>query len=234
MANLFLIPTTLSNNINHNVLPPQQLDRIKHLQYFIVETAKVARMHIKQLNLATPLQELNIQELNKHKQDLDNLIKPLLLGFDVGLISDCGLPAIADPGNTIVHHAHNHGVKVIPLAGSSSLLLALMSSGVNGQAFAFQGYLPIDVNARRVRLKEMEQLILQTRQSQIIIEAPFRNQQLFQFFIDNLSPNITLSLAINLMNLDEVILSKSIKNWRLEQAFPDLHKQEVVFVIGML
>lgn len=233
VPNLFLIPTALSNTIDHNVLLPQQLAKIKHLRYFIVETAKVARMHLKQLNLATTLQELYIQELNKHKQDLATLIKPLILGFDMGLISDCGLPTIADPGSQIVHLAHNHGVKVTPLVGASSLMLALMGSGVNGQSFAFQGYLPIDVNERMIKLKQMEKSILQDQQSQIIIETPFRNMQLLKFLIDNLSVTITLSVAINLMSIDENIISKPIKSWKLNRELPNLHKQEVVFVLGV-
>lgn len=231
MATLFLIPTTLANEITHNVLLPYQLNQIKHLKHFIVETAKVARQHLKTLNLATPLQELDIQELNKHTIDLDNLIAPLLEGFDVGIISDCGLPAIADPGHQVVRLAHQHGVWVKPLVGPSSLMLALMSSGVNGQSFAFNGYLPIEKNARIERIKLLQQNILSQGQSQIIIETPFRNQQLLEFLLQTLDNKIVLALAIDLMTSEEKIISKEIFTWKKSE-FPDIHKKEVVFVVG--
>jgi len=233
MTKLFLIPTTLSNTTSQCVLLPYQLQQIKHLKYFIVETAKTARTHLKQLNLDTPLQELDIQELNKHQKDLDSLIKQLLNGQDVGLISDCGMPAIADPGSQIVRLAHQHNITVIPFAGPSSLLMALMASGVNGQSFAFTGYIPVDVDKRVAKLKQLQDLVLKYDQSQIIIEAPFRNLQLLKALIDNLSPQIILSIAINLMQANEQIISKSIKNWKILTELPDIHKQEAVFVIGI-
>ena len=233
MAKLFLIPTTLSNTINQCELLPYQLEQIKYLKYFIVETAKIARMHLKQFNLNTPLQELEIQELNKHQKDLNSIIKPLLDGHDVGLISDCGMPAIADPGSAIVRLAHLHNVTVIPFAGPNSLLMALMASGVSGQNFAFTGYLPVNTQERLNKLKQLQELVLKYHQSQIIIEVPFRNGQLLTALIDNLAPQITLSIAINLMQANEQIISKSIKNWRLQAGLPDVHKQEAVFVIGI-
>ena len=158
MAKLFLIPTTLANPINEHVITDGQLKEINHLNRFIVETAKTGRQHLKHLSLSTPLQNLTIMELNKHQQDLSLLIKPLLEGFDVGLLSDCGLPAVADPGNQIVRLAHDNNIEVVPLIGPSSLLLALMSSGVNGQLFAFNGYLPID---KIERTKKLEYLVSQ-------------------------------------------------------------------------
>jgi 16S rRNA (cytidine1402-2'-O)-methyltransferase len=233
MAKLFLIPTTLSNNIDQCVLLPYQLEQIKHLKYFIVETAKIARMHLKQLTLNTPLQELDIQELNKHQKDLNSLIQPLLNGQDMGLISDCGMPAIADPGSGIVRLAHLHNITVIPFAGPNSLLMALMASGVNGQSFTFTGYLPVDSAERIVRLKQLQDLVLKYHQSQIIIEAPFRNQQLLTALIDSLSPQIILSIAINLMQTNEQIISKSIKNWKTLSELPNIHKQETVFILGV-
>lgn len=232
MAKLYLIPTSISSNIDNNVLLPQQLLEIKHLQYFIVETAKTARQHIKQLELNSSLQDLNIQELNKHNQNLNELIKPLLKGNDVGLISDCGVPAIADPGSQIVNLCHKNGITVIPLVGPSSILLALMASGVNGQSFAFNGYLPIEHIARITKIKHLQELIIKYNQSQIIIEAPFRNQQLLDILIKTLSSNIILSIAINLMSKNENIISKEIKDWQNLKTLPSIHKQEVVFIIG--
>ena len=237
-ATLFLIPTTLSPTIDHHILTDFQLAKIKHLQYFIVETPKVARCHLKQLGLNTPLQDLTVYELNKHQQKLDDMLKPLLDGHDIGLISDCGMPAIADPGSTIVRAAHEHGIKVTPLAGSSSILMALMASGVNGQLFAFNGYVPIEHNDRINYIKHMQDNIIKYKQSQIFIEAPFRNQQLLQTLIATLNNNITLCLAINLMSDDEQIISHPISQWtkiiNTPINLPLVNKQEVVFVIGIL
>lgn len=233
MPQLFLIPTTLSNTIDHSVLLPHDLARIQHLQHFIVETPKVARMHLRQLQLTTPLQQLQLYELNKHQQDLDSIMQPLVNGLDMGLISDCGMPAIADPGSTIVRLAHTRGIRVVPLTGPSSLLLALMASGVSGQAFAFNGYLPINPDERLQKLRQLEVHILENGQSQIFIEAPFRNQQLFQFLIDKAKPQIMLTIAMNLTTANESILSYSIEQWRAQPTLPNLHKQEVVFILGV-
>ena len=233
MPSLYLIPTTLANPIASHALLVHQLPLVTHLQYFIVETAKTGRQHLKQLNLTTPLQELSIQELNKHQTDLPNLIKPLLDGNDMGLMSDCGLPAIADPGSKVVRLAHSHGIKVVPLIGPSSLLLALMSSGVNGQSFAFTGYLPIDKEERLQSISQLQRLVEQNSQSQIIIETPFRNQQLLELLIAKLPVNFILSIAINLMNEGERIINYTIAQWRKLGSLPGIHKEEVVFVIGL-
>jgi len=232
MAKLFLIPTTLSASIDHSVLLPMQLAQVKHLKHFIVETPKIARSHIKYLELATPIQELNIYELNKHQQDLNNLIKPLLEGNDVGLMSDCGLPAIADPGSQMVKLAHKHNIEVVPFSGPNSLMMALMASGVSGQNFAFNGYLPVDELDRKKKLHQLQELVLKYGQSQIIIEAPFRNQQLLTSILDNLTSQITLSIAINLMQSSEKIISKTINQWKKSDQ-PLIHKQEVVFILGL-
>lgn len=233
MAKLFLIPTTLSNNITDHVLLNYQLEQIKHLKHFVVETAKIARQHLKYLNLNCTIQELDIQELNKHIGDANVLIKPLLDGYDMGLITDCGLPAVADPGSVLVQHAHLHYIEVVPLVGPSSLTLALMASGVNGQSFTFNGYLPIDSNQKKQKILQLQELILKHKQSQIIIEAPFRNNQLFESLVTVLDKNITLCIAVNFMQDSQRVISKTIDNWRKETNLPDLHKQEVVFVLGV-
>ena len=233
MANLYLIPTTLSNNIMSNALLDYQIEQIKHLEYFIVETPKVARSHLKQLQLNTPIQELHIEELNKHNNDAQALIKPLLDDHDMGLISDCGLPAIADPGAIVVRNAHLNNINVLPLVGPSSLMLTLMASGVNGQSFAFNGYLPIDINEKKQKILQLQELILKHKQSQIIIETPFRNQQLLENLINLLQDDITLCIAINLMQDTQKIMSKSINEWKKLNELPNIHKKEVVFVAGM-
>jgi 16S rRNA (cytidine1402-2'-O)-methyltransferase len=228
MARLFLIPTTLANNVDHAGII--QTEKIKHLQYFIVETAKIARSHLKQLGLNTPLQQLHISELNKHSQDTIELIKPLLDGHDVGLLSDCGMPAIADPGSVIVRLAHKHHIQICPMPGPSSLMMALMASGVNGQSFAFNGYLPIEAGERKKQIKRLEELTVKYGQSQIIIETPFRNNQLLQSLVETLAPQIFISISINLMNENEYIISKSVQEWG--KKLPDINKQEAVFIIG--
>ena len=232
MTKLFLIPTTLANPIYSNAVLLTQLPLIHHLKYFIVETAKTGRAHLKHLNLNTPIQELNIQELNKHQEDLGNLIAQLLSGQDMGLISDCGLPAIADPGNKVVRLAHEHGIEVVPLVGPSSLMLALMASGLNGQSFAFNGYLPIDKTVRLDKIKHLVKQVSEFGQSQIFIETPFRNQQLFETLINTLPGGCILGVAINLMCNNQQIIAKTINKWKLENTLPVLHKQEVVFVFG--
>ncbi len=233
MAKLFLIPTTLANPINGHVLTNEQLTLINHLNIFIVETAKIGRQHLKQLNLSNSLQSLTIMELNKHQQELVELINPLLNGNDVGILSDCGLPAVADPGNQIVRLAHENNIEVVPLIGPSSLLLALMSSGVNGQSFAFNGYLPIDKLERKQKLDYLVSQVNKISQSQIIIEAPFRNQQLLEIIVHGLPNNFILSLAINLMNSEQKVISHTIKKWKDLSKLPDINKQEVVFVFGV-
>jgi 16S rRNA (cytidine1402-2'-O)-methyltransferase len=232
MAKLFLIPTTLANPINGHVLIPEQLGLIHHLTIFIVETAKTGRQHLKHMHLSNSLQNLTIMALNKHQQNLAELIKPLLAGYDVGLLSDCGLPAVADPGNQIVRLAHENNIEVVPLIGPSSLILALMSSGVNGQSFAFHGYLPIDKTLRQQKLDHLIEQVVKISQSQIIIEAPFRNQQLLETLIQSLPENFILSLSINLMNSEQKVISYTIKKWRSLSKPPEINKQEVVFVFG--
>ena len=233
MPTLYLIPTTLASEITNSAILPQQQEKIKHLQHFIVETAKVARAHIKQLKLDTPLQQLDIQELNKHKQDLLQLIAPLKAGHDVGLMSDCGAPAIADPGSKMVTLAHKHGFTIEPLIGPSSIFLALMGSGSNGQSFAFNGYLPAEPKARQIKLGILQDLVLKHGQTQIFIETPFRNQHLLASLLQHLNGEIVLTIAIDLMNPDQQIISKTIKQWNaMSKTLPNLQKHEVVFVLG--
>lgn len=233
MAKLFLIPTSISNSVDSHMLLNFQLGQIKHLKYFIVETAKVARLHLKQLHLTEKLQDLQIQELNKHNQDINALIRPMLDGFDMGLLSDCGLPAVADPGAVVVKVAHANGFEIIPLVGPSSLMLALMASGVNGQSFAFTGYLPIDNQEREQQILRLQELIVKYKQSQIIIETPFRNQQLLKSLINALNKDVILCVAINLMQHNQHIISQTIAKWKQLSILPEIHKQEAVFVIGI-
>jgi 16S rRNA (cytidine1402-2'-O)-methyltransferase len=231
MPTLFLIPTNLNPENPSSVILQTEQAQISHLQHFIVETAKIGRMHLKQLGLTTPLQQLTVLELNKHKQDYSSLIQPLMDGFDVGLISDCGCPAVADPGSRVVSLAHHFGYKVRPLIGPSSILLSLMASGLNGQKFCFHGYLPANPEERQAKLKLLEKTIFKNHETQIFIEAPFRNQKLFSALLTSLNPEIKLTLASNLMTDSEHIRTQSIAAWKNQQ--PVLDKQEVIFLLGL-
>lgn len=230
MPTLYLIPTNLNPNIETAALVPEQKTQIKHLQNFIVETAKIGRAHIKCLELNTPLQQINVLELNKHKQDYSALIEPLKQGHDVGLISDCGCPAVADPGSRVVSIAHQMGFNVVPLIGPSSILLTLMASGMNGQNFAFIGYLPAEPNARKTKLKQLEQNILKENTTYIFIEAPFRNQKLAEAIISQLNGEIKLCVGVNLMTPEQQIISKTVNEWKRKPMNFDKH--EVLFIIG--
>jgi 16S rRNA (cytidine1402-2'-O)-methyltransferase len=230
MPNLYLIPTSLNPEIAASVLIEEQKEQIHHLKHFIVETAKIGRAHLKQLGLALPLQQLEVLELNKHKQDYSALIEPLKQGFDVGLISDCGCPAVADPGSRVVSIAHAMGFTVVPLIGPSSILLTLMASGLNGQKFSFLGYLPAEPTTRKTRLKQLEGQILKEGITQIFIEAPFRNQHLFDAMISSLNHEIKLCVGINLMTAEQQIISKTIGQWQRKPL--RLDKQEVIFLLG--
>jgi 16S rRNA (cytidine1402-2'-O)-methyltransferase len=230
VAKLYLIPTSLNPQAQNKVLLPEQLRQIQSLKYFIVETAKIGRAHLKLLELNTPLPQLNILELNKHKHDYKTLIKPLLQGNDLGLISDCGCPAIADPGSHLISLAHDLGFNLVPLIGPSSILLSLMASGLNGQKFSFLGYLPLDPNQRKNSLLQLEQEIICTQTTYIFIETPFRNNILIDSITKLLNPKLRLCIASNLMGAQQIILTKSIAAWK--ENMPNLHKQEAIFLLG--
>jgi 16S rRNA (cytidine1402-2'-O)-methyltransferase len=231
-AKLFLIPTTLNNEECSSILIPIQQQLIKSIKHFIVETPKIARQHLKTLELDTPIQELHIQQLNKHSMNLEALIAPLKDGDDVGLLSDCGIPAIADPGANVVAMAHQLNIEVVPLIGPCSLILALMASGLNGQNFCFNGYLPIDNAERRKSLIQLSNQIKKNNQTQIMIETPFRNKPLFDDILSNVAPDIKLCVAVNLMQKNQKVITKTIAQWKT-QTTPLLQKQEVVFILGL-
>lgn len=231
MAKLYLIPTTLSTTIDSNCLINSQLQLIKNIKYFIVETPKIARQHLKQLKLDTKINDLILIEYNKHSKDLEQIRELMHQNLDIGIISDCGCPVIADPGNKIVALAHENNVEILPLVGANSIILALMGSGINAQQFTFNGYLPIELKDKIDKIKEMEQLIKYKNLSQIFIETPFRNQQLLELLISKLEKNIVISISINLMSSNQKIYSKTVNNWKLSN-IPQINKNEVIFVIG--
>ena len=198
-----------------------------------MESEKEARALIKKLQLATPQNDLQIFILNEHTESKSyfELLKALENEQDAGIISDAGLPCVADPGFQLVALAHQKNINVIPLPGSSSIFMALMASGFSGQNFAFTGYLPIDKVLRVKRIKELERELTSKQQAQIFMETPYRNNHLFDDLIKNCNPNILLCIACNISAEDELIQTKTIKDWAKQKI--DLHKKPTIFILGM-
>lgn len=228
---LLLVPNTLDHGNEpmpiDEVIPQGVLAQAAALRHWVVEDARSARAYLKRVAehrpLAAPLQDLDIQELPRPRkgsrdgigaQQWQDLLKPVLQGHDLGLLSEAGLPAVADPGSSVVEAAHALGVQVVPLAGASSLLLALAASGLNGQSFAFVGYLPQDAGERTRRLRELEAWSRQHRQTQMFIETPYRNAALAAALLATLQPSTRLSISCSLTQLDSWTRCQSIDRWR--------------------
>ncbi len=228
---LFLIPVPLADDTIDKVIPVYHQQLINTIGHFIVENEKTARKWLKAMNLEQPQSGLKINVYGKHadKSDINLFLKPLLDGFDVGLMSEAGCPAIADPGAEIVALAHQKNIEVVPLSGPNSILMALMASGFNGQSFTFHGYLPIDKADRGRKIKDMEMLAVKFSQTQLFMETPFRNNHLLDDILKTCSPQNRLCIAANLTAADEFIATKTIAQWRKEKI--DLHKKPVIFVL---
>ena len=228
---LYLIPTTLGNDSLNHCIPEYVVEQTRQLRHFIVEDVRTARRYLSKLKMPVPIDELCFYELNEHTkpEELHSLTQPLTNGNDVGLMSEAGLPAIADPGKDIVQLAHQKGIKVIPLVGPSSILLALMASGLNGQNFAFNGYLPIKDQERIQQIRMLEKRSIQERQAQIFIEAPYRNAKLLEAFLFACSNNAKLCIAANLTLSDEYIQTQPIAYWK--KHIPDINKKPCIFIM---
>jgi 16S rRNA (cytidine1402-2'-O)-methyltransferase len=229
---LYLIPVTLGDDNIHAVLPPEVVKIAQNLENFVVETEKPARHFLSTIKTAKPVRELSLNLLNEHTQDKDvaALLTPLLAGKDVGLMSDAGCPAVADPGAKLVALAHQKGIRTVPLTGPSAILLALMASGLNGQSFAFLGYLPVDKAARAAKLKEIEKRSQTIRETQIFIETPYRNQQMLEAILSTCNANTRLCVACHVSLQDEMIVTKRISEWK-QSTLPDLGKKPTVFLL---
>lgn len=229
---LYLIPTPLGTPETPCLLPHEAAE-IAGLTDFVVEAEKTARAHLKHLGIRTPIRELNLQTLNEHSdpKTLPELIRPLLEGRSMGLLSEAGCPAVADPGADLVALAHRHGFEVRPLTGPSSIMLALMASGANGQNFAFKGYLPSEKNARIEALKKLEQHSRRHRETAIFIETPYRNDALLADALDCLSPETRLCTACDLTLPTQEIISQSVAQWRKTAERPSLKKRPCIFVL---
>jgi len=228
---LFLIPVPLAENASAKSFTPYLVDTINSIDTYIVENSKTARRFLKEAGLKKPQSELLIHDYGKHKRN-DSMVpyfKELMTGKDVGLMSEAGCPGIADPGADIVAEAYKRDIKVVPLVGPNSLLLALMASGFNGQSFTFHGYLPIDKVERVKRIKELEKTAAEKKQTQMFIETPFRNNHLFDDIIKNTAAQTLLCVACNITGEDEYIRTQSVGQWRQEKI--DLHKKPTIFLI---
>ena len=230
---LFLIPISIEQEFNNDFLLEEDKKKLKKIKNFIVENPKTARKALKKLNLDQNLQDLNIVEHSKKSslESIENYLKPILAGESIGLLSDSGTPCIADPGAFIVSKAHELKIKVKPLVGPSSIILGLMASGFNGQNFCFHGYVPIEENKKIDFFKEIQKNIKTKQETQIFIETPYRNNKLLTDILKIDNECIKLCVATNLTDTDQVILSKSLKEWRRNKT-PDLSKKLCVFLLN--
>ncbi len=228
---LFLIPTTISSAHPGDTLPKNLLTTVNQLDEFIVENIKTTRRFLRSIGFNKNFDNIPYHLLNKHtkQQEVPAFLKGLEENKNIGLFSEAGIPCVADPGAIVVKKAHQQNAIVRPLSGPSSLLMALSASGFNGQNFAFNGYLPIDAKKRREKIKELEQRIFQENQTQLFIEAPYRNNALMEAFLATCRAETLLCVASNITAPQEFIHTKSISAWRKQK--PDLHKKNTVFLL---
>lgn len=231
LGKLYLIPTTMGDCDPMDVLPQTIKRCVDLIDYYVVENDKTARKSIKLTNPEKKQSELNLFVLNKHTETKDHqeFIKPLLEGKNMGLMSEAGCPGVADPGAVIVKLAHDKGIQVIPLVGPSSILLAMMASGMNGQSFTFNGYLPIDKAEKKTALKTLEKISLDKNQSQIFIETPYRNNKMLEDILQTINPETYLCIATDITLPTEYIKTKRAIAWKKETI--DLKNRPTIFII---
>ncbi|KAB2314043.1 SAM-dependent methyltransferase [Betaproteobacteria bacterium SCN2] len=230
---LYLIPVPLGPAAPDICLPPDTLAAARRLEHFVAERAKTARAHLKAMGHPRPLQELSIAELNEHTKadEITALLAPLKAGKDVGLMSEAGCPAVADPGAELVRAAHRENIPVVPLIGPSSILLALMGSGLGGQRFCFHGYLPAKEPERTQKIRELEKTARRDKATQLFIETPYRSAVLLQALAATLAPDTLISVGADLSLPSQVIRTQSAKAWRGKDE--TVKDRLVVFGIGV-
>jgi len=230
-GNLFLIPCTLGNTAPLEVLPLSVKKAVEEINHFIVEHEKNARAFIKSIAPKKSQPDLHFSLINKYTEEseIPDMLTHCLNGFNMGVISDAGCPGIADPGAAVVEQAHIKGIKVIPLVGPSSILLAMMASGFNGQNFSFNGYLPIEKGERKLEIKRLERLSVEQNQSQLFIETPYRNNQMLESLINTLHPQTHICVACDITLTTEYIKTYTANNWKNIKV--DLHKRPTIFII---
>ena len=229
-VSLFLIPTVLAENTSDSVLTPQIKDVITNLNFFFAEDIRTARRFISSLKLGKVIDQITFVELNKDTHPLDTRQQLMNLTQNAGVISEAGCPGVADPGSVAVKFAHDLGISVVPLVGPSSILLALMASGMSGQSFVFHGYLPIDKAERKKEIQQLEKDAFHKNQTQIFMETPFRNNQLLSAVLETCQPDTLLCVASSLTSPEEFVKTFSVRYWR--KNIPDLHKKPTIFIIG--
>lgn len=231
VGKLYLIPTTLGDVDPTDVLPVTVKRSIQFIDDYIVENEKTARKFIKSIDAEKVQSALRLSTLNKHTQtsEYNTMLQPCMEGRNVGLMSEAGCPGVADPGAVIVKIAHEKGIQVVPLVGPSSIILAMMGSGMNGQQFAFNGYLPIDKSEKKATLKTLEKLSHDKNQSQIFIETPYRNNKLLEDILQALQPSTHLCVAADITLPTEYIKTQRVSEWK--KATVDLHNRPAIFII---
>ncbi len=230
---LYLLPTPIGDRPVYDVLPALNREVMASLDYFIVENLRTARRFLSRAAVGRPIDELRFEELNEHTrpEEWARLLAPVLEGTNAGLMSEAGVPGVADPGADLVALAHQQGVEVIPLVGPSSIILALMASGLNGQSFAFNGYLPVKQPERGKAIRFFEKRARNEHQSQLFIEAPYRNVKLFQDFLTICGEHTRLCVAVDVLQPDQQIMTHSIARWR-ELPMPEMQKRPAIFILG--
>ena len=231
MPTLYLIPTTLGETALDTILPAQNDQIVISLKYFIVENIRTARRFLKKVNREINIDELTFFELNQHTspEEISTFLKPMQEGQDMGVISEAGCPAVADPGADVVAIAQQRNYVVKPLVGPSSILLSLMASGFNGQSFTFHGYLPIQQSDRAKMLKKMEVQIYNNNQTQLFIETPYRNMKILEDILTVCMPDTKLCIAVDITLETEFIKTKTVKEWKSQK--PDLNKRPCIFLL---
>jgi len=232
LGTLYLIPCTLGDTPADQVLPLHVISIARKLQHFVVEQPKTARQFLSALKPEQPIQALHFATLNEHTaaNELPELLVPLRAGHDVGIISEAGCPGIADPGANLVNLAHRNGIRVVPLVGPSSILLALMASGLNGQCFAFHGYLPIAEAERNKMISKLEAESARLKQTQLFIETPYRNDRMLSALLAQCRPETLLCVATDITLSGEQIRTHSIAQWK-SQPMPQLNKRPSLFLL---
>jgi 16S rRNA (cytidine1402-2'-O)-methyltransferase len=229
---LYLIPVTIGGSPVADVIPRLPLEIIRELRYFIVEDLRSARRYLRKAGFKADFETVQFHLLNEHSSDLDlsEILKELQAGHSMGLLSEAGVPAVADPGAKIVAQAHLHGIRVVPLAGPSSILMALMASGMNGQSFRFHGYLPVNNPRRQNSIRRIEQAAYDSGDTQIFMETPYRNMSLLEDILRHCREGTMLCVAADISLDTEFIRTKAVRDWRRE--IPQLHKRPAVFCLN--
>lgn len=229
---LFLIPTVISAETQESVISLEVRSTIKGLKYFLVENIRTSRRYISSLKLGINIEDLEFDVLDKNNSasTIELLMRPIFEGNDMGIISESGCPGVADPGALAVAFAHKHEIQVVPLVGPSSILMALMSSGFNGQSFIFHGYLPIDKLDRQDKIKKMEEDAIRLDQTQLFMDTPYRNENLLEALLKTCNSNSLLSIARDITGKNELIRTRKIQDWK-NQEVPNLNKIPVIFAL---